>query len=113
MPFGFLEKVRLSRNGKQASSVQFNANEADMADVITSKKPSRLDAVQALPPELQDYALIDWRTFALLLDRKDVEAAREWAMSLGLPLVNLGRRKLPRWKDVRALIEARNFVPEI
>jgi hypothetical protein len=83
-----------------------------MSDVITSKKPSRLDAIESLPAEIRDNALIDWQTFADIFDRKDVANTRKWAMSLGLPLVNLGRRKLPRWKDVRALIEARKFIPE-
>jgi hypothetical protein len=82
-----------------------------MSDFITSRKTSRLQIIESLPAEVRDQALIDWRTFATLIDRKDVEAARDWAISLGLPLVNTGRRKLPRWKDVRALIEAQKFIP--
>lgn len=82
-----------------------------MSDVITPRKISRLDAIESLPRELQDNALIDWRTFATLVDKKDVESARDWAKSLGIALVDTGRRKLPRWKDVRALLEARTITP--
>jgi hypothetical protein len=81
-----------------------------MSDFITTKKSTRLVEIETLPAEVKENALIDWRTFAQIFARKDVEAARIWATSLGLPLVDTGRRKLPRWKDVLALMEARTLI---
>ena len=82
-----------------------------MSDVITTRKISRLEVIETLPPEVRDRALIDWRTFAIIFDRKDIEGAREWAIEQGIELVNTGRRKLPTWASVRKLIQARTFTP--
>lgn len=82
-----------------------------MSDVITPRKLSRLEQIKSLPPQMRDEALIDWRTFATLFDRKDVESARGLAAKHRLRLVDTGRRKLPRWKDVKALIAALTAIP--
>ena len=82
-----------------------------MSDVITPRKISRLEVIETLPAEVRDRALIDWRTFAIIFDRKDIEGAREWAIEQGIELVNTGRRKLPTWASVRKLIQARTFTP--
>ena len=79
--------------------------------VITTKKPTRLEAIESLPREIQDHALIDWQTLTLLLARKDVEGTREWARSQGLRLVDTGRRKLPTWKSVRELLKSCEILP--
>ena len=74
-------------------------------------KPPRLAVLDTLPSEIRDNALLDWRTFATLIDKKDVDSARDYAARHGLPLVNTGRRKLPRWKDVKALLDAQTITP--
>jgi hypothetical protein len=40
-------------------------------------KSACLAAIEALPDQMQDHALVDWRTVANLLDKKDVEHARK------------------------------------
>ena len=56
---------------------------------------------------MRDRALIDWRTFAIIFDRKDIEGAREWAIEQGIELVDTGRRKLPTLGTIRNLIKRR------
>lgn len=71
-------------------------------------KPPRLAAIEALPADMQDYALVDWETAALVLNSKDPEHTRETLKKAGLPVVDLGgRRKLPTWGNLRALIKSR------
>lgn len=82
-----------------------------MSDVITTRKSSRLEVIETLPAGVRDTALVDWKTFATIVGRKDVEGAREWAIEQGIELVNTGRRKLPTWASVRKLIQARTFTP--
>jgi hypothetical protein len=72
------------------------------------QRSSRLAAIEALPHEMQEHALVDWRTVALLLDKKDVDHAREIVTNAGVPLVHVSdRRKLPTWGALRQFIEAR------
>ena len=71
-------------------------------------RPTRLAAIEALPHEMQEHALVDWRTVALLLDKKDVDHAREVVTNAGVPLVHVSdRRKLPTWGAIRNFIESR------
>jgi hypothetical protein len=71
-------------------------------------KSLRLAAIEALPHEMQEHALVDWKTVADLLAKKDVEHAREIVTNAGVPLVELStRRKLPTWGELRKFIEAR------
>jgi hypothetical protein len=71
-------------------------------------KPARLAAIDALPNEMQDHALVDWETVANLLNNKDREYAREIVTKAGVPLVHVSdRRKLPRWGALRAWLLSR------
>jgi hypothetical protein len=75
-------------------------------------KPTRLAAIEALPHEMQEHALVDWRTVALLLDKKDVDHAREIVTNAGVPLVHVSdRRKLPTWGAIREFIRTRQRAP--
>jgi hypothetical protein len=72
------------------------------------QKSSRLAAIEALPNEMQDYALVDWGTVALLMGNKDVAYARETLQQAGVPLVRVSeRRQLPRWGSLREFLRAR------
>jgi hypothetical protein len=72
------------------------------------QKPTRLAAIEVLPDEMQDNALVDWKTVAVLLGFSDVEYARETVTAAGLPLVHVsGRKKLPRWGALRDFIRQR------
>lgn len=72
------------------------------------QKLSRLAAIEALPHEMQDHALIDWPTVAALLNKKDVVDTRELITAAGVPLVEMSsRRKLPTWRELRKFIESR------
>jgi len=71
-------------------------------------KPARLAAIEALPDTMQDHALVDWATVKVVCNFEDTEHCRSTLIALGLPLVELSpRRKLPRWGDLRALLESR------
>ena len=60
---------------------------------------------------MQDYALVDWPTVAVLGTFKDVEHARETVKAAGVPLVHLSdRKKLPTWGDLRAFFNSRKTV---
>jgi len=68
----------------------------------------RLAALDELPDSMQDYALVDWKTVTALLAGKDVQETRRLVKEAGLPLVQISpRRALPRWRDLRALIDSR------
>ena len=41
------------------------------------QKSPRLAAIEALPNEMQDYALVDWATVAVLTGNEDVDYARK------------------------------------
>ena len=41
--------------------------------MTTFVKPPRLAVLDTLPSEVRDNALLDWRTFATLIDKKDVK----------------------------------------
>jgi hypothetical protein len=76
------------------------------------QKSPRLAAIEALPDQMQDCALVDWATVAVLLDKKDVEHARELITAAGVPLVHVSeRRKLPTWGALRQYIKAREREP--
>jgi hypothetical protein len=82
-----------------------NRKDAPMSKI---HKSARLAAIEALPDQTQDHALVDWRTVANLLDKKDVEHAREIITNAGVPLVHVSeRRKLPTWGELRRFIETR------
>ena len=71
------------------------------------QKSPRLAAIEALPDQMQDHALVDWQTVADLLDKKDIQHAREIVTNAGVPLVHVsGRRKLPTWRALREFIAA-------
>ena len=73
---------------------------------------SRLAAIEALPHEMQDHALVDWATVANLLDKKDIVHAREIVTNAGVPLVHVSdRRKLPTWGALRKFIQTRQRAP--
>jgi hypothetical protein len=73
-----------------------------------SPKPTRLAAIEALPTEMQDHALVDWPTVALMLGMKDVDYAREIVTAADVPLVHVSdRRRLPTWRTLRQFIETR------
>lgn len=73
---------------------------------------SRLAAIEALPREMQDHALVDWPTVAALLNKKDVVDTRELITAAGVPLVEVStRRKLPTWRELRKFIESRQRDP--
>jgi len=75
-------------------------------------KPTRLLAIDSLPSEMQDFALVDWATVAALTANRDVETARETLVNAGLPLVRLSaRRSLPRWGALRDFIKSREQAP--
>jgi hypothetical protein len=77
---------------------------------------SRLAAIDALPNEMQDHALVDWQTVANIIGSKDVAYARETLTRAGVPLVHVSeRRRLPRWGALREFLKSREkaeLVPE-
>jgi hypothetical protein len=76
------------------------------------QKLSRLAAIEALPHEMQDHALVDWPTVAALLNKKDVVDTRELITAAGVPLVHVSdRRKLPTWGAIREFIRTRQRAP--
>jgi hypothetical protein len=87
-----------------------NRKDAPMSKI---HKSARLAAIEALPDQMQDHALVDWRTVANLLDKKDVEHARKLITAAGVPLVEVStRRKLPTWRELRKFIESRQRAPD-
>jgi hypothetical protein len=75
---------------------------------MNTQKPLRLAAIEALPNEMQDYALLDWQTVADLLGNKDRQYARELVTAAGVPLVAVSKqRKLPRWGSLREFLLSR------
>jgi hypothetical protein len=67
-----------------------------------AEKPVRLAAIDALPNEMQDYALVDWPTVATILNNRDIADARGTITKAGVPLVCVSERKrLPRWGALR------------
>jgi hypothetical protein len=76
-----------------------------------NEKPTRLAVIEALPTEMQENALVDWRTVADIIGCKDAEHAREMLISAGVPLVRLGGhmrpRRLPRWGVLRDWLRSR------
>jgi hypothetical protein len=69
------------------------------------------DRIAALPADLQDHALVDWRTVALILSCKDIENARKIVVNAGVPIVEISeRRRLPRWGALKQFIQAREKV---
>lgn len=82
-----------------------------MSDHIETKKLSRLEQLEELPAQVRDDALLGWDIVALLLNRKDAEDTRRWCKSLGIPLVDTGRRQLPTLGTIRDLIKARTIIP--
>jgi hypothetical protein len=76
------------------------------------QKSPRLAAIEALPNEMQDYALVDWATVAVLTGNEDVDYARRILTKAGVPLVEVSsRRKLPTWRELRKFIESRQRDP--
>jgi hypothetical protein len=72
---------------------------------MNNTKPARLLAIESLPPELRDHALLDWPTVAAMLDRKDPHYVRKLLIADGVPVVSIGgRRKLPTTKAIREYI---------
>lgn len=70
-----------------------------------TSRPTRLVEIESLPPEMADFALVDWKTAAWLTGNADVETAREMIIDAGVPLVHLNsRRKLPRWGVLREFL---------
>ena len=79
---------------------------------MNTQKPPRLAAIDTLPDEMKDFALIDWATVADLLGNKDREYARELVTAAGVPLVAVSKqRKLPRWGALRAFLTSRETHP--
>lgn len=71
-------------------------------------RPVRLAAIDELPNVMQDAALVDWKTVAVLLGRQDIQEARRIVVAADLPLVQVSaRRKLPRWGDLREWLKSR------
>lgn len=78
---------------------------------ISNSKTSRLAAIDALPNEMQDHALVDWPTVATLCGFKDTEYARETIIKAGVPLVHVSdRKKLPTWGALRSFLQSRESV---
>jgi hypothetical protein len=76
------------------------------------QKLSRLAAIEALPHEMQDHALVDWPTVAALLNKKDVVDTRELITAAGVPLVHVSaRHRLPTWASIREFIRTRQRGP--
>jgi hypothetical protein len=89
--------------------MQWNDWETVMPKV---QKSPRLAAIEALPDQMQDHALVVWATVANLLDKKDVQHARELITAAGVPLVEVStRRRLPTWGAVRQFIMSRQREP--
>jgi hypothetical protein len=75
--------------------------------MTTVIKPSRLAAIEALPEDMQDHALVEWATVATLCGYKNVEHCRE-IVSKHVPLVHMSeRRKLPTWGKLREYLKSR------
>ena len=71
-------------------------------------RSSRLAAIETLPNEMRDHALVDWQTVANLLGAKDIEHCREVVTKAGVPLVEISeRRRLPRWGSLREFLNSR------
>lgn len=80
-----------------------------MSEIITPRKLSRLEQLEALPSAMQDDALVDWRTVTTLLATRDVEHTRKLfkarVQELGEKLVRLSsRRELPTWRTVQKIM---------
>ncbi len=72
-------------------------------------KPPRLAAIDALPNEMQDHALVDWPTVAVIIGSKDVANTREM-ISRVVPLVHVSeRRRLPRWGALKEFLRSREL----
>jgi hypothetical protein len=73
-------------------------------------RAARLAAIDELPSDMADHALVEWETVAAVLAKKDVQEARRLVREAGLPLVQISsRRALPRWRDLRTFIESRTI----
>lgn len=69
---------------------------------------SNLNTIAALPPQMQEHALVPWATVAAMMGAKDVQYARETLKAAGLPLVRVSsRRELPRWGALRDFLKSR------
>ena len=74
-------------------------------------KSARRARLAALPAELQDDALLDWRMAADLAGYEDVQYARKTLIAQGLPLVELSpRRKRPTLRALREHLAARQRI---
>lgn len=74
-------------------------------------KPSRLAAIESLPEDMQDRALVDWATVAIVCAYDDVEHCREIVTKAGVPLVHISeRRRLPTWGALRDWLKSRESV---
>jgi hypothetical protein len=73
-------------------------------------RSARLAAIEELPGEMQEYALVDWETVAVVTGNKDVEYAREELTKAGVPLVQVSaRRRLPTWASLREFLKSREI----
>jgi hypothetical protein len=71
-------------------------------------KPARLASIEALPADIREHALVDWRTVAAILGSDDVKHTRDVVTKAGVPLVRLTeRRALPRWGALRDFLKSR------
>jgi hypothetical protein len=67
-----------------------------------------LVAVETLPEDMREHALVDWATAARICGYKDIEYCREVITKAGVPLVQLSeRRRLPTWGALRAWLKSR------
>ena len=73
--------------------------------------PTRLEAIKALPDQMQDHALVDWETTAALMN-VCVPWARKLLKENQVPLVELSERKRqPRWGTLREFMSKRETFP--
>ena len=69
-----------------------------------SGEAKRLAVIEALPTQMQEYALVDWPTVAAMLSYDDLEQARKVLKEAGVPLVDVSSRKrLPTFGALRRI----------
>lgn len=75
------------------------------------KRERRLVALDSLPDDMRDHALVDWPTVTTMCGLRDIEYCRELITKAGVPLVHVsGRRRLPTWGALREYLKSRETV---
>jgi hypothetical protein len=73
------------------------------------KRKRRLVAVDELPDDMRDHALVDWPTATRVCGLNDPEYCRQILTKAGVPMVQVSaRRCLPTWGDLKAYLKSKS-----